>query len=193
MTYHSILGAAGGTLAVLLFIPLLVRVVREKGAGQSFASWLLWGALDGILIVSLIEQHGNFWIVVGFAVGDLLVAGVLGWQRRFNWTRFETMILCLVVVCVIGWKTAGPRVATVFSVIAVCVAGIPGFLLLKRNPDRPTANIWFGYSVANVLSFFGGTAMTLEQRLAPGAFAVASLLMVWAGWRKPAAGENTNR
>jgi hypothetical protein len=140
--------------------------------------------LDVILVASLIEQRGNFWIVVGFATGDLLIAGALAWQRRFNWSGFETMILGLVIGCMIGWKTAGPRAATVFSIVAVCIAGIPGFLSLKRNPDRRMANLWLGYAAANVLSFFGGTTMALEQRLAPGVFAVCSLLMVWAGWKR---------
>lgn len=184
MNYHVILSTAGGMLALLLFVPMLARVVREQGLGQSFASWLLWGALDSILIASLIEQRGNFWIVAGFALGDLAVAGVLAYQRRFAWGKFESMVLALVVLCMIGWKVSGPRAATVFSIAAVVIAGVPGFLSLKRNPDRTTAWIWFGYAMANLISFFGGTEMTLEQRLAPGVFTVASLLMAWAGRKK---------
>src|SRR5690349_677978 len=133
MNYHFILSAAGGILAILLFIPMFVRVVRECGTGQSFTSWLLWGVLDSILIGSLIEQHGNFWIVVGFALGDLAIAGALAYQKRFGWGRCETVVLGLVIVCVIGWKISGPRAATIFSVAAVIIAGIPGFLVLKQN------------------------------------------------------------
>jgi hypothetical protein len=187
MTYHDLLSTAGGIFAMLMFVPMFIRILRESGEGQSFASWLLWGVLDVILIVSLIEQHGNFWFVIGFAVGDLAIAGLLASQRRFNWGGFETIILALVILCVIGWKTAGPRAATIFSIAGVCVAGVPGFLTLKRNPDRKTARLWLGFSFANVLSIFGAVAMTLEQCLAPGVFSFASLLMVWAGWKKPPA------
>jgi hypothetical protein len=122
--------------------------------------------------------------VAGFAIGDFAVAGVLAYQRRFVWGKFETMVLALVVLCMIGWKVSGPQAATVYSIAAVVIGGIPGFLSLKRNPDRAMAWIWFGYAMANLISFFGGTAMTLDQRLAPGVFTVASLLMAWAGWKK---------
>lgn len=183
MTYHDLLSTAGGIFAVLMFVPMFVRILRESGAGQSFASWLLWGVLDLILIISLIEQDGNFWFVIGFAVGDLAIAGLLAWQRRFNWGGFETMILSLVILCIIGWKTAGPRAATLFSIAGVCIAGVPGFISLKRNPDRKTARVWLGFSFANVLSLFGGDALTLEQSLAPAVFTAASLLMFWAGWK----------
>lgn len=186
MTYHDLLSTAGAIFALLMFVPMFLRVQRDGGVGQSMASWLLWGLLDTILIVSLIEQHGNFWIVVGFAIGDFLIAGALAFQKRFAWGKFESVVLFLVVMCMVGWQISGPRLATVFAIVAVCIAGVPGFVSLKKSPDQQTANIWFGYSMANLLSFFGGTAMTLEQRLAPGVFTLASLLMAWAGWRKKA-------
>lgn len=187
MTLQTILSTGGGVFALCMFWPLLRQVIREKGVGQSFASWFLWGGLDLVLIATLVQQGGNFWIVAGFALGDLIVASVLAFQRRFNWGWFETMILCLVVICVFGWKASGPRTGTVFSIGAVIIAGVPGFLTLKRNPNRRTAFVWLGFAFANALSFFGGTAMTLEQRLAPGVFALASLLMVWAGWQAKSA------
>ena len=69
---------------MLLFIPMFMRVVRERGADQSFATWFLWAVLDGILVGSLIEQHGNFWVVLGFAVGDLDRAHS-GLRKRAAW------------------------------------------------------------------------------------------------------------
>lgn len=181
MTHHDVLSFAGGLFALLMFIPLFIQVCREH-LGQSFASWFLWGALDAILVATLLEQGGNYWIVAGFMIGDLLIAGTLAWRRQFKWGWFETMILLLVVVCGTGWKLSGPRTGTVFSILAVIIAGVPGFIDLKRHPNRRTGWVWLGFSFANLLSFFGGTEMNLEQRLAPGVFTLASLLMVWAGF-----------
>jgi hypothetical protein len=182
MTFHEFLSTAGGILAMLMFVPLFMRILRESGGGQSFASWMLWGVLDAILVVSLIEQRGNFWFVAGFAIGDLAIAALLAYQRRFTWGWFENLILAMVAICVIGWKMAGSQAAMIFSIIAVCVAGVPGFISLKRKPDRHTSLIWLGFSAANAIAFFGGTSMTMEQRLAPAVFTFASLLMARAGW-----------
>ena len=71
MTLQTILSTGGGVLALCMFWPLLRQVIREKGVGQSFASWFLWGGLDLVLIATLVQQGGNFWIVAGFALGDL--------------------------------------------------------------------------------------------------------------------------
>ena len=185
MDIHDILKLAGGVLALALFAPLLADVFRRGGAGQSFATWILWAALDAILAVSIIQQHGNYLIVLGFAIGDGLMAAALLAKRRATWGRFETGVLLLTLGCLVTWKWSGPRVATVAATLAICVAGIPGLVALWKNPDRRVAKIWAWYALSNAVAFCGGTAMTLEERFAPGAFAVYSLLLVAAGWRKP--------
>ena len=56
MDFHESLKTAGGVLVLLLFIPMLAVAMKDGGAGQSFAMWFLWGALDTILTVSQIGR-----------------------------------------------------------------------------------------------------------------------------------------
>jgi hypothetical protein len=183
MDAHQILKIVGGALTMLLFIPLIVGVLRDGGVGQSFATWILWAALDAILIVSLVEQHGNYPIAVGFAIGDTALAGLLLYKGRVTWGRFETAILLMVIVCLGVWKFSGPMVATIAATTGGCLGGLPGLVTLWRNPNRKLGNIWAGYVLANGLSFLGGTAMNIEERFAPGIFTVFSVLMFLASRR----------
>jgi uncharacterized membrane protein YqaE (UPF0057 family) len=184
MNWHEILKLAGGLLALALFVPLLADALRRGGAGQSFATWILWAALDAILAASIIRQHGNYLIVLGFTIGDCAMAGALLWKRRATWGRFERVVLALVLGCLAAWKASGPRGATVCATAAICLAGLPGLAALWKNPDRHVAKIWALYALANAVSFFGGTTMTLEERFAPGVFAVFSLALAAAGFRQ---------
>jgi len=177
MDYHSLLKISGGVLALLLFIPLIRGILKEGTEGQSCATWFLWALLDIILTVSLIEQHGNFHMPLGFAIGDLLVFVLLIVKGNFRWSLFDTAIMLMVVGCVIGWKVAGPKLATVSATLGVAIAIIPGLLEMAKHPQRKIGNVWAGYVFANLLSFFGGSVMTIEERLAPGVFAVCSLAM----------------
>jgi hypothetical protein len=68
--------------------------------------------------------------------------------------------------------------------MGICVAGIPGLLAMLKHPQRQVGNVWAGYILANVLSFFGGTAMTIEERFAPGVFALCALVMFAASRKK---------
>ena len=171
---------AGGLLALLLFIPLIAEILKRGPAGQSCATWMLWGALDVIVAVSIIQQHGNFLLPLGFAIGDVALVMLLLAKGRFEWNKFETMILVLVVGCLLAWKFGGDKTATIAATLGIFVAGIPGWKALRKNPQRNVGNIWAGYVAANLLSFFGGTAMTVEERFAPGVFAVCSLALVVA-------------
>ena len=183
MDYHQGLKIAGGLLALLLFIPMIRGILKEGAEGQSGATWLLWGALDTVLTISVIEQRGNFLLPLGFAIGDVFVLILLVAKRKFRWSMFETGILAMVIGCMIAWKLGGPKIATVAATLGVCVAGVPGLLAMWKKPQRAVGNVWAGYVLANVLSFLGGTAMIVEERFAPGVFAVCSLAMFIASRR----------
>ena len=177
MDYHYVLKIAGGLLALLLFVPMIIGILKEGAEGQSCATWLLWGALDVILTVSLVRSQGNYFLPLGFAIGDFAVTILLVARGKFRWGSFESGILLLVAICLATWQLGGPMVAAISSTLAVCVAGIPGLLAMLKNPQRKTGNVWAGYVLANGISFFGGSGMVMKERFAPGVFALCSLAM----------------
>jgi len=185
MDYHQILKIAGGLPALLLFIPMILSILKEGAEGQSCAMWFLWGVLDTILTISLTKSGGNFWLPLGFAIGDVAIAILLMNKGKLKWTWFETGVLALVIACVIAWKLGGDVTATVSSTLAVCVAAIPGFVEMLKNPQPRIGNVWAGYVVANMLSFFGGTAMVIKERFAPAAWALCSFAMFAASRARP--------
>jgi len=186
MDYRSILQIAGGALALLLFIPLIRVIIKDGAQGQSCATWFLWGLLDTIIALSVIEQRGNFYLPLGFAMGDIAIVILLLAKRKFRWSWFETIILLMVIGCIAGWKLSGPKMATVSATMGICVAGIPGLIEMVKHPQRKIGNIWAWYVLANMLGFFGGRGMTIQERFAPGIFAVCALMMFAASRaRKP--------
>jgi len=186
MDFHGILQIAGGALALLLFIPLIRTIIKEGAQGQSCATWFLWALLDCILAISIIEQHGNFYLPLGFAIGDFSLVILLLVKKKVRWGLFETIILLMVIGCIFGWKLAGPKIATISATLGICIAGIPGLIEMVKHPQRKIGNIWAWYVVANLLGFFGGVAMTIQERFAPGIFALCALMMFAASRvRKP--------
>ena len=175
-------------MALVLFIPMIARILTDGAQGQSGASWLLWGALDAVLTISLIQRNGNFLLPLGFTIGDIALVVVLVAKGKFVWSRFDSGILGLVIGCVIAWKVGGARTAAIASTLGVCIAGIPGLLAMWKEPQRKVGTVWGGYIIANGLSFFGGTAMTVEERFAPGMFAMFSLALFLASLRTRGSG-----
>ena len=59
----------------------------------------------------------------------------------------------MVIGCVIGWKLAGPKIATISATMGICFAGIPGLIEMRKHPQRKIGNIWACYVLANMLRF----------------------------------------
>jgi len=188
MDYHEYLKISGGLLALLLFLPLIYSIHKEGAEGQSGATWLLWGVLDTILTISIIDQRGNFLLPLGFAIGDWILVILLLKKGKFRWGLFDTVILAMVFGCIIAWKLAGPKIATIASTLGVCIALIPGLIEMLKHPKRNVGTVWGGYVLANVLAFFGGSAMTIEERFAPGTFAICAIVMFTASRKRVPAG-----
>lgn len=182
MNMHECLKLAGGLLALALYAPMTWEIVRARGAGQSFATWGLWAVLDSILTITLWQQHGNYLLSLGFALGGVALAAVLLAQGNWRWGRFETVIALMVAASLAVWKFSGPRNATLAVTTAICLAGIPGFVEMLRRPQPAAGKLWLGFTAANLLAFFGGTAMTVEERLVPAAFTGLCGLMAVACW-----------
>jgi hypothetical protein len=185
MNPHDLLKLAGGVLALALYVPMIVEIIRARGAGQSFATWGLWAVLDTILTITLWQQHGSYLLSLGYAVGGMALAAVLLAQGSWKWGRFETVIALMVLAGLAVWAFSGPRNATIAVTTAVCIAGVPGFVEMLRQPQPAAARLWAGFTVANLLAFFGGTAMTVEERLVPAAFTgLCALMVVACLWKR---------
>jgi hypothetical protein len=179
---HEILKLAGGVMALAMFVPMIVEIVRKRGAGQSFATWALWAVLDSMLTVTIWQQHGNYFLSLGFALGGIVLSAVLLKMGGFVWGKFESVIALMVLASLAVWKFSGPRNATIAVTTAICIAGVPGIVVRLRKPQRSAAKLWAGYTVANSLSLFGGAMWSVEERLAPAAFVALSVAMLAACW-----------
>ncbi len=194
MDWRELLKISGGVLALLMYVPLIAGTVRDKGVGQSFAMWALWAVLDSTVTISLIVQRGNFWLPLGLAAGSVTLALLLLLKGRFAWSWFETGILVLVIACLAVWHFSGPKWAAITTTAAIVIAGIPGMVELWRNPQPALGRIWVGYTIANVLALIGGADWSIEERFAPGVFALQTVAFVAIVWRqKPLAGPEQNR
>ena len=179
----SILQLIGGIIGLLANIPLFVGIYQDK-IRQSFATYLLWGILDLITSVTIILQHGNYWLSVFYAFGALSIASLLMIKRQITWTWFETLVSALVSICVIVWYFEGERFALIASITSLLIASIPQIIQTLINPSLTPTGIYLVFSLASLLSFLGGKTFSLEEKLYPGTGLIMCLLIAFLSTRK---------
>ena len=172
-------------IAVLTYMLLIKGLLKEK-MEQSFATWALWTLLDVIAALSIIFQHGNWALVSLYVLGGLTISSILLYKKQFSWTWFETMIASLVAICLVVWYFSGSWMATIASTTAVLISSAPQFVASWKNPAQAGSPIvWGGYTLANILAFFGGKNWSIEERFYPGVCVVLCATLTVLALRKP--------
>ena len=183
MTIHEIFKWLSGLLALAMYVPLVMVVIKRGGRGHSFAMWALWAMLDTMATVSLVIQDGNYILTLGFSIGSVLMSALLLRRGQFKWGKLEWMVFLLVLLCLAVWAMTGPRGATIAATLAIIAAGTPGLVEIWRHPDSTATRVWAGFCIANLLALIGGERWSLEERFPPAAFTLQTLVMFIAGNR----------
>jgi len=170
-------------LALSLYPPTARQILRRE-MEQNLATFILWGTLDAVVAVSIMFQHGNWYLPAAYVLGCMVVITALIIVKTYSWTWFETAIAIMVVACIVGWKISGPRMATIMSTTGVVLAGLPQLLDAYRKPATKPMIIYSLFTLANVLSVMGGKAWTVEERLYPSACSILCLMVTMAYGRK---------
>lgn len=174
----SLLTLMGSIVGFGLQILLCIKISKGK-IEQNFASWILWGILEAIVAASIIAQHGNFLLPICYSVGCLIIAIAIAVKSKtISWSWFENMIAGLTIICMIVWGIAGDWFATIFSTIAVVIAGVPLLVDCYKNPWGNPFLIYSGFFVANSLSTAGGNEWSVQERLYPAACTIFTILVL---------------
>ncbi|HBD24797.1 MAG: hypothetical protein A2566_00130 [Candidatus Zambryskibacteria bacterium RIFOXYD1_FULL_40_13] len=175
-------------VALILYLPLSYQILTRK-VTQNLATFILWGSLDAFAGASIFVAGGNFQLPVAYVFGCTLVVTCILKSGNYNWTRVETRVSILVVVCltawcVIVWGYDNPWLATVLSTTGVVLGGFPQLRDSWRRPEESPWLIYTGYTFVNVLSVVGGKGWTVEERLYPFSCAILCGIIVLVSLRR---------
>jgi len=129
------------------------------------ATFFLWAILDTINAGSTYRTHG-FWLLPAvYAFGGLLICRELWLKRLIKWSWFESVISCLVLICIIGWARSGDRTAIILSGISVFLAGLPQCWDVFKEPAEQPLGLYSGFLISSGITMMGGTEWSVEQMM----------------------------
>ena len=146
---------------------LLVRGIIKGNDKVSFATWLLWLALDCIMLREIIVQNGNPLLYTVFTIGTFIVAVTLIVKKQFSWGEFESFISALVAVCIVVHFASGPYIATIATATALSIAGIPQIVKTYRNPSYTPTVVYLLFAISSFVSVTQNNIWTVPEKLPP--------------------------
>ncbi len=158
------IGAIVGCSTVILFsIALLIQSIP-----QNIVSWILWTVLE-VLILSSSIAAGNKkpWLPAAYTFGALAVVIILFSKGLWIFGVVEILATIGSVIAMILWFALGPKWAIVSATVAMVVAGIPALFDIIQTPNPQSWWLWFGCSLAGLLTAIGAKSWKIEDRFMP--------------------------
>lgn len=140
------------TIIGLLPYALLIQGILKGTVKQSFATWILWLALDVIMVCGTISQKGNPLLYSVFTLGTCIVTILLIVKKQYTWGWFETGVTVLVGICITVYFTSGAHTATVATMIALDIAGIPQLIATYKKPKETSTIAYLLFTVSSLLA-----------------------------------------
>lgn len=152
--------------ALLLYIPLIVKILRKK-IHQSLATFILLLILDSVSTILLFMQDGNWYLSASYSLGCALVVGsIIKVKGSDGWGKTETFVFCIVCSCLIVWYLL-PGLATIIFSLGVGLAFVPQIKDAWLYPKLTPKLLYFMNSLVASMSVIGGADWSVEQRFFP--------------------------
>lgn len=173
----------GALIGMTPYIPICIGIYRGK-VKQNFASWMLWTMLDAIATTAAFLQNGNYKLQAGFTLGSVAVTIFLIVKKQVKWTKFETLVSFLVLVCLCVWYFVGNNAGIIASIIGLIVAGIPQVKSTLKKPSETPTIPFLLFSLGGLFSFLGGIDWSIKERLFSGETVIFCFLIALLSLRK---------
>jgi hypothetical protein len=162
MNTFEIIGYVGAIFGIIAHVPMW-RDIHKGITGYSFASFALWSFLDLIAVWTTIEQNGNYFLPLAFAVGAGITAIMLLVKGMAKFTKTDGLVCGLIVITLVVWYIFGSRAGLACSIISLVIASIPQIMEFAKEPSKSAKVVYFLFTLSAVLSIFSATAFTLEE------------------------------
>lgn len=154
-------------LAIIPYSPIIIGVIKNSDdKSHTFLTWFLYLILDAINMFSGQKVRINMDpMVFGFAVGSLILASILLYQKRYaKMKTIEITTVILIVSCIIVWKTMGSYYALIASILSEVIVGIYLIIQTYKYPKIEYNLIgYIGFFIVSIISIINTKNWSIQE------------------------------
>jgi hypothetical protein len=172
------LSLIAGILFIIAFIPYIIAIVRRQ-TRPSKASWLIWAALDTIVLAGMYAEHTMNGQIIGATVGAWIIFVLSIKYGTSGWSRLDLFCLAGAVIGIGFWQTFNdPTLGILISCGVAILGSMPTFKSAWKNPAQEDKLAWTIFWLSCVCALAAIPAWTVADAAQPIAFSVIESTMM---------------
>jgi hypothetical protein len=149
---ENVLSWLGCLIMCLGYIPYWITIIRKERPGRkkttpTISSWVIWAALDTVLIVSMISEGTLTGQMIGATVGSTLTLFITLRYGEMKWKKFDLYCLAGGGIGILFWVLLNdPAACIIINLIVVSAAGLRTMISAWGDPyseNLPGWTLWF--------------------------------------------------
>ena len=180
---QQLLSVVSGILFFAGFARYIVAILR-KTTKPAMVSWLLWAALDVILIVGMYKENALNGQIVGGVLGGFVIAILAVKYGDSRWKMVDKFCLgggIIGLMLLLIFDNATLSILTVLTVI--CLGGIPTFVSAWHEPTKEDRLAWTILFLSCVFAVAAIPSWTFADAAQPISFLVSESIMMFLLYR----------
>lgn len=185
MPVKEILSILAGVIYVGGYIPY-IRAILQGETKPSKTSWLIWAALDSIIVAAMLVKHTVNGQILGAVTGSWIVVALAMKHGEPGWTMLDKFCLGGAALGLLLWQTfQSPVLGVLTSLIVMIIGSIPTFVSAWKYPEHEDRIAWTMYWFSCVIALIAIPRWTILDAAQPCAFTAIESVMMYLLWLRP--------
>lgn len=182
---RNTLSVIAGILFLIGFIPYIREILRGV-AKPSKASWIIWTALDIVVIAGMWAKHSVNGQIIGAFAGSVVTMILALKYGKPGWTWLDKACLGGGALGIVLWLVFDDaNVGIIVSMIVVMIGLIPTIISAWTNPANEDKLAWTIFFTSCLFAIPAIPAWTWADALQPLAYFAGETVMVSVLYARP--------
>jgi len=182
---RNIFSIIAGILFLVGFIPY-IRAILKRVAQPSKASWIIWTALDLVVIAGMWSKHSLNGQILGAFTGSVVTVVLALKYGKPGWTWLDKLCLVGGALGIVLWKVFDDaNFGIVVSMAIVMLGTIPTIVSAWKNPANEDRTAWTFFFVSCLFALSAIPAWTLADALQPLVYFMGESIMMFILYYRP--------
>lgn len=181
----QLLSILSGIVFIVGYVPYIRAILQGQTKPQK-ASWIIWEALNVIVLAGMYSKHAVNGQIVAVTIGTAVIALLSLKYGKPGWTILDRLCLVGAGLAIVLWQVFdSPTIAILTCLVASLTGAVPTFVNVWHRPGEENKVAWTLYWVSCVMAVIAAPSWSLVDAAQPLTFFTIETIVMFLLFVKP--------